>query len=374
MADDTIILIMANNIKVSFITIHVGANFGSVLQTIATYYVLKGLGINPTCVNYIPPRVTKKRYWSDAINGGPIKFIERLVYYPIRIYSEFKYSSYLKKHCNLSKPIYSEEDFSSVCPKADVYVTGSDQVWNFVHNEGCDKHYFFDGIKGKKICYATSIGMTELPQDYYNYMKQALKDYSAFSVRESSAVTLLKSLGYDATLVLDPTFMLRKEEWCKYASKRFVEKPYIFVYLPYNTVGEDMIYKTITKIAKQKGLTIVTYSPNLMHYHKADKTITFAGPGDVLSLFYYADFVVTNSFHGTAFSINLNKQFFVYYPSNFSTRISSILDLCGLKQRLLDSVVSDSAINETIDFTKPNEILDNERLKAQNFINKAIYG
>lgn len=356
----------------AFITVHVGFNFGSKLQAIATQEILKRAGCREVvCVNYIPPRVELKRYWKVALQN-PVRFLRRVLFFPVYLYTRNNYGRYLEEHCNVSSPIYSTDDFSKVCPKADVYVSGSDQLWNYKHNEGLDKHYFFDGIQGKKIAYASSIGMTELPDDYAEYMKSRLSEYSAISVRESSAVNILKNWGLDATLVLDPTFMLDRDEWKKYASKRLVDEPYLFVYLPYNIVDKALIYRTASLIAVKKNLTVVTYSDYFQKEKDADKTVTFTTPGDILSLFYYADAVVTNSFHGTAFSINLIKQFWVYMPSNFSTRITSILDLCHLKSRLLTEEITESQITELIDYRQANAVLATEREKAFQFLTKAL--
>ena len=358
--------------KAVFITVHVGFNFGSNLQAIATQEALKKAGCHEVvCVNYIPPRVEIKRYWKVALQN-PVRFLRRALFYPFYLYSKHKYDVFLRENCNLSDPIYSTDDFVRKCPKADVYVSGSDQLWNYKHNEGIDKHYFFDGIKGKKIAYASSIGTTELPANYADYMKRRLSEYGAISVRESSAVNILNTLGLSSTQVLDPTFMLDMNEWKRYASNRLNKEPYLFVYLPYNIVDKALIYRTIKRIAVRKKLKIVTYSDSFLKEREADKTFTFVSPGDILSLFYYADIVVTNSFHGTAFSINLNKQFWVYMPSTFSTRISSILDLCHLNSRLLTEGINDSQISELIDYNTANSIIDSGRNKALQFLIQAL--
>lgn len=358
--------------KAVFITIHVGFNFGSKLQTIATQVILKKVGYDEVeCVNYIPPRVTFKRYWQDALKG-PKRFVKQFLLFPVYICSLHQFYGYLKKHCNLSKPIFAEDDFSKKCPKADVYVSGSDQLWNYKYNEGIDGHYFYDGVKGKKVALASSIGMKELPQEYADYMRDRLRNYDAISVREDTAVILLKDLGITATHVLDPTLMLDKDEWKRYMSKRLVKESYVFVYLPYNIVDKELIYKTVRLIADKKGLTVVSYSNNILNDKFADKTIKFVTPGDVLSLFFYADIVITNSFHGTAFSINLNKQFWVYMPSSFSTRIQSILDLCLLNHRLLSDIIDEEQIKDVIDYKHPNSIISKEREKALVFFTKAL--
>lgn len=355
----------------SFITVHVGFNFGSTLQTVATSEVLKKLGYDPTCVNYVPPRVTHKRYWNNAI-ASPLRFVKKFLFYPIHLLTERNFDEYLKQHCKVSKPFFTEDNFRRNCPKANIYISGSDQLWNYKHNEGNDKHYFFDGIEGKKIAYASSIGMTSLPEDYANYVKKQLLQYKAISVREQSAVDLLADMGINATHVLDPTFMLNKNEWAAFASKRLVKEKYIFVYLPYNIKDKDLIYRSVRKIAAKKNLKVVSYSDNIIRDAYADRTVYFVNPGDVLSLIYHAEVVMTNSFHGTAFSINLNKQFWTYMPSSFSTRITSILELCRLNDRLLDDEITERQINEIVSFEHTNNILQQEREKAYSFLTKAL--
>lgn len=358
--------------KAVFITIHIGFNFGSILQTIATQNILETVGVDEVdCVNYIPPRVELKRYW-DTASQSPVRFLRRLCYFPFYLYSIHKYNGYLRKYCNVSKPIYAKDDFVSKCPKGDVYISGSDQIWNYKHNEGIDKHYFFDGIEGKKIAYASSIGMTDLPLDYTEYIRGQLKKYAYISVREASAVSMLGEWGIRSIQLLDPTFMLNKSEWQRYASKRLIKEPYLFVYLPYNIVDKTLIYKTVRKIADGKMLRVVTYSDSFIGEQEADKTVKFVTPGDILSLFYYADYVVTNSFHGTAFSINMNKQFWVYMPSGFSTRISSILELCSLNSRLLTDVITETQLTQIIDYDVPNSIIESERVKALHYLTKAL--
>ena len=151
-----------------------------------------------------------------------------------------------------------------------------------------------------------------------------------------------------------------------------MKENYLFVYLPYNIENKDIVYRSVRKIAKAKNLKVISYSDNVFRDQYADKTIYFVDPGDVLSLIYHADYVVTNSFHGTAFSINLNRQFWVYMPSKFSTRISSILDLCGLSSRLLDKEITETQMNESISYDKPNTVLQQERDVAYNFLAQAL--
>ena len=361
--------------NVSLITIHVGSNFGSNLQTIATCEILKKMNCNTIVINYIPERCTFRRFCSKrsksifTILTTPISAITFLLNRKI-------YHSFLKKYVTLSSPIYSKDNFIDKCPKADIYITGSDQVWNSIHNEGLDVRYYFDGFpKGiKKIAYSSSIGREKLGDSEYAEVKRMLGSYKAISVREVSAQAIIASMGYHVSCLLDPTFMLDKLEWVKYMSKRFVKEAYILVYLPYNIHNKGLIYKSVRQIAQSKNLKVVAFSWTMHQEKLADTTIYFASPGDFLSLMYYADVVITNSFHGTAFSINLNKLFYVYLPTGFGTRIMSILQLCSLEHRLLkpEEIISKKKIDDEIDYKLVNTILDGERMKTYTFLNKAL--
>lgn len=364
--------------KVAFLTIHIGSNFGSILQTVATAEILRRLKCNVEVINYIPDRCTWKRFFIDTLKS-PINLAMVFVKLPVIAINKYIYNSYLSRYVKVSKPIYKNDNFVNKCPKADVYVTGSDQVWNSIHNEGLDRRYYFDGFTKDtvKVAYASSIGREKLDQYEYDEVKRMLQSYKAISVREASAKSLIETMGYQVTHLLDPTFMLSKDEWSKYVSKRMIKEPYLLVYLPYNIHDKELIYRTVRRVSQLKKLKVVTFAwHHILAERLADKTIFFASPGDFVSLMYYADYVVTNSFHGTAFSINLQKQFLVYLPSKFGTRVLSILDLCSLGSRLLksDQVVSDDLIEEQIDYSSVNAVLDAERRKAFTFLKNALIG
>jgi hypothetical protein len=155
-------------------------------------------------------------------------------------------------------------------------------------------------------------------------------------------------------------------------SKRKVKENYLLIYIPYNTLDKNGIFDFARKIAKERGLKVVTFSWDWRKDNMADETITYATPGDFISLIHYADYVVTNSFHGTAFSINLNKEFSVFMPSAFSTRISSIIDLCGLRERMVTGEFKAEKISSPIDYILVNSILDKERTKSIEFLKQAF--
>ena len=363
--------------KIAFITIHVGSNFGSVLQTIATSETLKRLGYEPLCVNYNPPRVTYKRFWSLGnvnILKKSLRLFWKLYALPERLLNRRAYQGYLGKYVKLSSPIYAEDNFAEKCPKADVYMTGSDQVWNMKHNEGLDTHYFFDGVKGKKISFASSVGYTDLINGGKDALKKYLADYSSLSVREDSAVELLASLGLRAEQLLDPVFMLNETEWKDYTKpERIVKEPYLLVYAPYNTVDKGLIFRHARRIADKEGLKVVTFSWMYFRDKDADISMRFAGPGDFLNLMMNAEYVITNSFHGTAFSINLKKCFWVFLPSGFTTRITSVLTRFGLNDRLIEGEAPVGwDYKQPVDAVHVDEVLSEERARSVDYLKRAI--
>lgn len=359
--------------KVAFITVHVGYNFGSVLQSIATSKIIESLDKEALLINYIPDRVTFHRYYK-RMSKGIVPFIKGIVTMPNFIKNNRIYASYLSKYCKLSAPIYDNDNFVQKCPIADFYVTGSDQVWNSKHNEGFNDRYYFAQTPDEaiRISFASSFGETELSEEHTAKIKSLLSRYRAISVREDSAKKIIENMGLEATHLLDPTFMLNKEQWQPYMSNRKIKENYLLIYIPYNTLDKEAIFNAAREIAKQKGLKVVTFSWDWRKDKMADKTIRYANPGDFLSLMYHADYVITNSFHGTAFSINLNKQFSVFMPSAFSTRVRSIIELCGLEERMVCNEFDIVKANKPIDYKSVNAILDKERARSIEFLKKTF--
>ena len=136
-----------------------------------------------------------------------------------------------------------------------------------------------------------------------------------------------------------------------------------------NIVDIEAIYDVARKIANKKTLKVVSFLWWEKHpIKKADQTFFNASPDEFLSLMYHANYIVTNSFHVTAFSINFNKQFWVFSPSKFSSRITSLIDLVGLQERMLTTGLSDEAIEKDIDYGPVNNVLEGERSRAMAFL------
>ena len=352
--------------KIAIITLHKVFNYGSVLQTYATELFFEKLGYEVEIIDYLPARWQNKAlYWDINEKKG---FLKNNIYRILRSFSVMlkkkTFWGFLRKNVHMTNTYKSFEELKKKCPKADIYCTGSDQVWNSKYC-GIDKAFYlcFTKNNAKKISFAASIGKTELQENEAAAVRKYLLDYSFITVREDSAVKLLGRIGLKSKQILDPTLLIEKEHWISLASKRLIKEKYLILMLLYNE--DNHATKYARKIADEKGLKLVKLSWELTKPPFVDILMTHRKPEDFLSLFYYADYVVTNSFHGLAFSINLNKQFLVIKRNEFNSRIDSLLKLTGLTERLADNKLNMDIVNKQIDYKKVNDILLKNRTQVQ---------
>lgn len=363
--------------KIKIITLHRVYNYGSVLQAYATQKLIeKYTGADTEIIDYYSSfRTPKALIMSD---GGYNSAFKRAVYRIFHFFSVLlkikTFGGFLSTKCRLTRKYVTFNDLLTDPPIADVFITGSDQVWNSVYNKGIDKAFFlqFAPLGAKKVAFVSSFGMAEIPQNEKVETKKYISEYSAISVREDEAVELLKNEGIKTpTWLIDPTLQLTKKDWLKISSKRLVKEPYLILMLLYNE--DEGATEYARKIANQKGLKFIKISWEIRKPVLVDKLFTHRSPEDFLSLFGYADFVVTNSFHGTAFAINFEKPFIVVPRKEFNSRITSLLKLVNLSERLVNSEKDALTVSsKEIDYQSVNSILNIERNKAQKFIEDNI--
>lgn len=294
--------------------------------------------------------------------------------YPTFIRQNKVFGRFLKEHLNTLPGVYStEEDFARLPITSDIYCTGSDQTWNSAWNDGILPPLFLSFVPDnvRKIAYAASFGKSKLDDWEKRDTKDLLKRYYAISVRESSGVNIIKDLGLpEAAHVLDPTLQVNKNFWKRYVGKRKIEQPYVLVYQLNTNKDFDNYAK---EFARRKGLKLVRFCTRIDQVVKCGKPLIVPSVLDFVSAINYADMVITDSFHATAFSINMNTPMICIYPNEFGGRIASILRLTGLESRHLSSYEDFSYVDAPqIDFKSVNDILDEEREKGWDFLKQAI--
>lgn len=370
--------------KVSVITLHDVANYGSCLQAYATQETFKKLGWECEIVDYRRPKTdTAGRIRSLLVRRGfsnnGILFRLGTSAVVLRLFSRryardnFVFDRFRRKWLRLTHSYSSEDELEREPPCADVYCTGSDQVWNSVWNEGFEAPLYLIWAPQDKprISFAASIGREQLDEWEKPLMFDALKKYKAISMREISGVRLLKDLGIkNVELVLDPTLMLTRSDWEKIATlPTLPDGGYI---LSYQLNRNDDVVRYTQKLGRHLGLPVVKicYRKN----QRQSGAINLVAPEvtDFLGLFLKASYVVTDSFHATAFSLNLEKPFVSIAPNCFSTRIESILELTGTEDRLLSNYSDLNLINRNIDFSFVAHSLGETRKATLDFLYRAL--
>lgn len=271
-----------------------------------------------------------------------------------------------------SKTFYTFDDFNNYKFDYDIYCTGSDQVWNSDWNEKIEYPLFlsFAPKEKKKIAYAASFGKKVLADSEIDITRKLLQEYDYISLREKSGVEIVESLGIkNSKHVVDPTLLLNGDEWRKISSNKYNGKRYILVY---NLNRNKKIDNYARRLSKKTGLRIIYLSYQLHEFYKKGKMVCNPKVEDFISLIDNASYVITDSFHATAFSINLNTQFVIVYPGKFSTRLQSILELNGLENRVAKDDSDLEIVEENIDFSKVNLIMDKERTASDNWLKDAL--
>lgn len=356
--------------KALVITRHAISNYGSLLQAYATQKVLQTLGYECEIIDYIrddesyfnreKTLLKRKKDW----NKNPIKrFIYLMLRQPESVLSGWRFEKERSKILNLTERYNTYEKLKNGYPKADIYITGSDQVWGPTEDGSYDPVYCLKFLPRhtKKISYAASFGRTEMNDSIRNYYKENLSKYKYLTVREDSAVQLIQKFGLTVQQVIDPTLLLSSEEWLKLCGG--IQKgKYILVYQLHNDSQLGVYAK---KIAKAKGLPLIRLSTSFHQILRPGRLVWNPEITKFLKYIAGAECLITDSFHGTAFAINLNVQFIEILPNNSTgTRNQSILKLTGLTNRILTDVNDISLAFKKINYTEVNKIIQQERLKS----------
>lgn len=373
--------------KVVIITLHTVSNYGSCLQAYATQTIFDRLGFETEIVDYyrkdnLPEYAVEKAFngrrlqkYRDVWKKAP--WLKKALSIPMGIIVRRQrkpFNDFRKKYLNLSKRMYrSAEELEKNPPEADVYCTGSDQVWNSVWNRGFEEPFYltFAPEEKKRIAFAASIGRESIDEWEKPLMRDALSKYSAISMREASGVAILNSLGFpDVELVLDPTLMLAKDEWSKIATMpASVKEPYILVY-QLNKNAELVSY--VEAVASRYSMGVVKISYGIYDMMKSAKTLIAPSVNDFVGLFLNASYVITDSFHATAYSLNFGVPFTAIAPERFSTRITTILALTGTEDRMLGSVDDVAMFERPIDFTRAATRIGEIRESSMAFLREAL--
>ena len=363
--------------RVYTVTFHTADNYGAVLQAYALQQILLKK-YDTKILNYDCQPISSEYKLFKKSRGNFIKCGVQLLKDIVNIkknYVRIKNFDKFRNNMLFTDKYSTKEQIINNYPRADVYITGSDQIWNPVLTDGLDDVFMlnFGHNDFKKIAYAASAGSNETLKKCEDELISNIKSIDYISAREENLSNLLTDkLGKNIPMVLDPSLLLSKNEWLSIvpSNKIFSEK-YIFVYCGREP---DYFYDIVNELAEETGYLVV-YSGRRdreHYYHCRKKSYYEFGPAEFVSMIANAEYVVTASFHGTAFSIIFNKKLYAVL-NKYSDRLRTLLD----KLKLNDCIVENlddfkRKRNRKIDWEVVNNILKNERDKSINWLYKSI--
>ena len=355
--------------KLGIITFHRAINYGAALQSFALQKALNEMGYDAEVLDYACEYL-ENHYKKFYNSSGTIKgAISAIIYYPIRSARIRKFREFREHYLKTSKKKnISRSELSRLSEEYDYIITGSDQVWNPEQTE-CDTTYFLDFVDPmKKVSYAASLGTDNPTEMQQRILKTYIQGYEKVSVREKeSADYLERLLGIKVHLVVDPVFLLEANDWRRLiANKPLVNKPYIFVYC----LHEKTCYYYAEHLADKTGKKIVSI-PDSIKTKCSGKKDFKAGVLDFLNYIYYADYVITDSFHATAFSIIFEKRFNIIMKQNrkdLNGRLSSIASRYNLDDVVIWNRQNEDKLGKEVSFADAKIQKEKDIMESKKFI------
>lgn len=362
--------------KIGILTFPNSTSYGASLQMYALYKTAQELGNDVEIINYNNSYMKSQRHiakmqthgaWIRTIRIG-LKSVMHL-----RQYMGFREFEKLMTKYPV-QPISKKQRMEQISERYDATICGSDQVWN-PDITNYDLSYFLDfcGPGTRRISYAPSFGVEELSGDYGEAVAKELDRFSSLSVREETGKKLIMQLtNRNAKLVLDPTLLLDSEDW------KALEEPHPSAdgdYILYYTVrGSESLWQYCLKLAKKCNMKILRIGANAIskNFKRSDdfEYVCDITPQEWLYLIHHARYIVTNSFHGTAFAINYRKDFFVEFSSLTNSRLTQIINMLGLEKQVVTD--ENASLPDTTDYAQTEELLPTMKMESLTYLKQAL--
>lgn len=382
--------------KIGIITISRTSNYGAELQAYALQRKLNELGHDAELIDYLYFKHSKHKTTKDSRpdiifskketfkNFLTYRVISPLVdglgkFFNSKIKSRLE--NFTKFH-ELAKTKYSKQyksylELKNANLEYDIFIVGSDQVWNPGTATSLAPYFLeFAPADKLKISYASSFGVAEIPQKYYKLYEKYFQNLDHIAVRENQGVNLVKNIsGKNATQVLDPTLLLSKKDWSSVSSENsnLPNNKYILIYKLHES---ETLIKYALQLKKQFGYEVYNICKRAFLNTSQDGIINLldAGPAEFIKLFRNAEFVFTTSFHGTAFSVNFGIPFYAVLKPNKAnnSRITDFLKNLGLSDRIIWEKGEEKIINNNIDFNLVHEKLNEKKMLSIQYLEKTI--
>lgn len=353
--------------KAAVITLHNMCNYGSQLQTYATQEKLRQYFDDVIFIDYRRPDTYGMKFLRYFSKGNPLK---AAVVLPTLLRYKQLFGAFQKQYIHLTEKTYlTEKDLDDFEDVADVYFSGSDLVWSTSLNHGVIPAYYLSFVpKGKpKYAYASSFGESELSAEEIAQTKEYIMDFTRIAVRESSGESILKEqYHYDAALQIpDPTLAFSGEDWRRLAPASMVQGDYILVYSLNHNAELD---RYAVELSKKTGYKLYRLCTRYDHMMRPGRSIVLPPVFAFITLIDHAKYVLTDSFHGTAFSMNLETQPICVAPPACGERLKAFLALLGEEERLISDFQDFKILDRQVDFERVRNVLAREREKTDRFL------
>lgn len=334
--------------KVGILTFHGANNYGSVLQAFALSRMIEKLGFEVEIVNYVPNN--QEDMYKIFIDNKSIKALLKNVmaafFHPVLKNKSEGFEKFRAEYLNVGKKCYKEKiAIGELDEQYEYVICGSDQIWNIIAADFSEEYLLPNVRKARKIAYAPSLSTGDFcGTRNEEKFRQLIDDFDFLSVREYSGKEKLEKLlkyNREVEVVIDPTLLLEREDYESISSNRVHNGKYIFFYsIDYNSVAVEIV----KYISKKINLPIIVMFTSIKTYTILGKGFRIsrkASPSDFLSLIRYADLVLTTSFHGTAFSVIFEKEFFAVMRNQgdeevyYDPRICNLLGKLNLNERII---------------------------------------
>jgi hypothetical protein len=376
--------INSQTIRVGIITFHRPHNYGAILQAYALYqYLHQTLRVEVCVIDFMTElykrelRILPEIQWSVQFPKIVGLYLLKLAHYRSFLRKKSRFEHFTKEFFVLTRPYNDFDDLRSSLPELDAVITGSDQVFNYRMLKDTELSAYclkpFSSEITRKIGFAPSFGNDSVPPDIHSKMAAWLADFHSLSARESNGAIMIEEMtGRRTEVLFDPVFLHEAQHWRKLALS--VELPYSEFILCYALVGRSSLGDLAAKIKLLTGLPILLVTSNVRSGIKADSTFYDIGPREFLWLLDHAQYVVTDSFHGTAFASLFEKDFYshIVLPQR-AQRIIGLLKAIGLESRLAKQAEDIISENLSIDFTFSRQVIMEQRNKSASFLQEALF-
>lgn len=360
--------------KIGILTFHRTTNYGASLQAYALQETLLRQGHDAEIIDYNNRKIYS--YYDYRIFYGAQSAKTRLgkvLRYSYNKATCARFAAFRKKHMQLSPECAEHDALCAVEERYDAVICGSDQVWNPRAIFGDFDAYLLGTAECRKIAYAASAGTVSTWEPYLKTYWRLLHRFDAISVREEEMLAPTERLAQkNASLVVDPTLLLRREDWSRIEDRKlpgdFPKNGYILVYF----LGKNpAVVETAREVQKRTGLPLISLGRKI---GESNEMHPVTGPEEFLTLFRHASYVLTSSFHGTVFALQYQRPFLVFGNGAYNGRMQTLLSALGLQERMMrsgeDTVMV--ALNAPVAWDQVEKRMEKERERSLTFLQEAL--